>query len=112
MPSQSTTVDAHLPTAETGLTADELFGVITTERRRHVLSVLRRHDGSVTFDSLSSMLEDDDDANQWSTPSVTLHHLVLPELERVDLVDRDGDTVVLTDGGTSVAAWLELVAAC
>ncbi|AUV80698.1 hypothetical protein C2R22_02695 [Salinigranum rubrum] len=63
------------------------------------------------FDSLSAMLEDDD-TNQWSTPSVTLHHLVLPELERTDLVDRDGDAVVLTDSGTSVAAWLELVATC
>lgn len=110
MPSPFTTGDAQLPTAETGLTADELFGVITAERRRHVLSILRRYDGRVAFDSLSSILEDDD-ADQWSTPAVTLHHLVLPELERADLVDRDDDDVVLTEGGTSVAAWLELVAA-
>lgn len=108
MPSHSTAVDAQLPTTESGLTADELFGVITAQRRRHVLSVLRRRDGGVTFDSLASTLETDD-ADEWSAPSVTLHHLVLPELERANLVDRDGDTVVLTDGGESVAAWLDVV---
>ncbi|WP_372909726.1 hypothetical protein [Salinigranum sp.] len=110
MSSHSATVDAQLPTTETGLTADELFGVITTARRRNVLSVLSRHEGSVTLASLASTLEAGD-SGQWSTPSVTLHHLVLPELERTNLVNRDGDAVVLTDGGESVAAWLDAVEA-
>lgn len=109
MSSSPSSLDVRLPTDETGLTADELFGVVTAQRRRHVLRTLQRLDGHATFDSLLSTLEDEGD--QWTTAGTTLHHLVLPKLEQADLVVRDGDDIVLTDEGASVAAWLNVVTA-
>lgn len=108
MSSPSPPANASLPTDETGLTADELFDVVTARRRRRVLRTLRRRGGTMTFDSLTSVLERGE-SDRWERASTTLHHLVLPKLEHADLLVRDDDDIVLTDGGTSVAAWLAVV---
>lgn len=94
-----------LPTAESGLTTDELFGVLTARRRRDVLHVLRRQ-GETDHEPLARAL----DGTGRDVTAVELHHLVLPRLEGAGLVSLGDDgTVTLTDGGRAVATWLETV---
>lgn len=106
MSSTSNTISPLLPTAETSLTADELLSVVTAQRRRRVLLALNRRGGRTSFDTLASALEATGDS---SDSTAALYHLALPKLERADLVVCDGDDIALTESGSSVAAWLDLV---
>jgi hypothetical protein len=98
-----------LPTAETGLTPGELFGVLTERQRRRVLHALHGRDGATDRESLAAAITGDDESERRT--AVELHHLVLPRLDQADLVrlSDDGD-VALTDSGRSVTEWLESVA--
>jgi DNA-binding transcriptional ArsR family regulator len=99
--SSASTPAGVLPTVESGLTTDELFGVLSSGTRRQVLHALRRHGGTTDRQSLVASVGDDDQT------AVELHHVALPVLERAALVTHTDDGhVSLTEGGWSVATWL------
>jgi len=85
---------------------DDLFDVLTAERRRRVLSILVGRDAPVAVEALAEDVaaQEEDVAAVTVSESTTrevhvsLHHVHLPKLDEAALVDydRDGRTVTAT----------------
>lgn len=94
-------------TTDDGPTVDELFDVLTAERRRRVLSLLTSRQSPVPVEELAHAVaaeENDAEAATLSESTVrevhiTLHHVHLPKLDEVELIDyeRDERTVAPTN---------------
>lgn len=72
-----------------------LVDCLSVERRRHVLVALEENDEPVTVDDLVRAVLDRDARADTSEVAAALHHVDLPKLEAVGLIDRsrDGSTV-------------------
>lgn len=81
--------------AEQDASADDVFEVLRKERRRTVLSVLRNRDSPTDVGALARAVADartgDPGDETVEEVHVALHHVDLPKLDAVDLVDHDRD---------------------
>ncbi|MFC6728048.1 hypothetical protein ACFQDG_05270 [Natronoarchaeum mannanilyticum] len=89
------------------LTPDRVFEILESQRRRHVLSYLRRRDREVHVDELAAAVAArendvdpaDVDEDRLRQVQLSLHHVHLPKLESTGLIERsqgDERTVELT----------------
>jgi DNA-binding transcriptional ArsR family regulator len=98
------------------LTADEVFGILSSDRRRMVLSYLREHGPSGTMDELAEQIAawendvaiDELTSQQRKRVYVSLYQTHLPKLAEAEIVDYDVDegTVQLTELATEIDAFL------
>lgn len=86
---------------------DELFGVLREERRRTVLSVLAGRSGPLDVRELARAVaergHDDPSDEVVEDVHVTLHHVHLPKLAAVSLVDYDRDARTVNRPGDGFA---------
>lgn len=95
---------------------DELFDVLTESRRRRVLTVLAERQAPVDVDELARAVtrqENDADPAALSESTVhevhvTLHHVHLPKLNEVELVDYDRDDRTVETTTTTDAVPIEI----
>jgi hypothetical protein len=95
-PDDATPSDGNRP-----LSADEVCTAMADEHRRAVLRVLNRADGdAVTFDVLVDRVTDriQADGDEHRRPVRTvLHHIHLPRLDEVGLIDHDSDQMRISE---------------
>jgi hypothetical protein len=76
--------------------ANDLFGVLSNERRRYVLSYLRDADsGGVDLSELAEWVatrEVEREGDRLGTVKISLHHVHLPKLAGVGVLDYDAET--------------------
>mgnify|MGYP006291397393 CR=1 FL=1 len=89
------------------LTPGRVFEVLESSRRRHVLSILRQRNCELPDAELATMVAaresdcdcpTDVDEDRLRQVQLSLHHVHLPKLERVGLIERshgDSQTVAL-----------------
>ena len=103
-------------TASTDLSVDDLFDVLSTARRRAVLAVLTGEHSSMDVESLARDVaaRERDVAPVTLSESiveevhVTLHHVHLPKLDDVGLVDYDPDDRSVTAVETTDAVSIDI----
>lgn len=99
----------RIPTdSEAGHDVDALLEALSDGERRHILAVLE-DEGSIDVDDLVACVATDGSANTLADGSgrtaMRFHHVHLPKLNDVGLIDHDyeSDVVALTDTGARVA---------
>jgi DNA-binding transcriptional ArsR family regulator len=99
--------EALEPATDAGATADtdELFAVLSSSKRRFVLSHLAQRETSPALDPLAGALAEWSDDLSHEDARIALHHVHLPKLRDAGLVEYD-ETVQLTD---DTAGSLDLV---
>lgn len=103
-------------TADEEPSVDDLFDVLTDVRRRHVLTILAGRDASMAVDALArtvaGRVHDADpaslDESRIRDVHVALHHVHLPKLDEVGLVDYDRDDGAVETTGTADAVPIEI----
>lgn len=91
--SRSTTEADFAP--REGVNVDELLEVLSDERRRRVVSYLRGADDPVELAELSEGVatrEPDREADHGDDVRISLHHVHLPKLAAIGVLDYDGRT--------------------
>lgn len=98
------------------LDSDQIFEILSSQRRRMVLYYLRQHDGSATMSDLADQIaawENDAEIDELTSQErkrvyVSLYQTHLPKLANTDLVDYDAEEgdVRLTDRATDMDAFL------
>lgn len=98
------------------LNSDQIFEILSSQRRRMVLYYLRRHGGSATMSELADQIaawENDTEIDEMTSQQrkrvyVSLYQTHLPKLADTNLVDYDADEgdVRLTDRATEMDAFL------
>jgi len=87
---------------------DQVFGVLSAELRRQALSNLAAADGPVPRSELAAASASEgyreSDRTQSDETAAALHHLHLPKLAAVGLVEEDSRGVRLTPLGERVVA--------
>lgn len=101
----------------TSLASDQVFEILSSQRRRMVLYYLRDHDGTATMNELAEQIaawENDVDiealtSQQRKRVYVSLYQTHLSKLADADLIDYDVDEgdVRLTDQSTEIDAFLK-----
>lgn len=103
--------------AQNELATDDVFDVLSVERRRTVLSIVGERNSSIDGAALArAVAAREYDATQEAVSDeivkqvhVTLHHIHLPKLDEADLVsyDREDGVVEGTDGVDGVPIEIE-----
>jgi len=103
---------------ETELTAVDIHDVLSNERRRMVLSILReQRDDAMTARELSELIAESETGqsppprNIRQSAYVSLHQTHLPKLDELGIVDYDesAKTVSLTDRANQMSVYMETV---
>jgi DNA-binding transcriptional ArsR family regulator len=100
----------------TSLASDQVFEILSSQRRRMVLYYLRKHDGTATMNELAEQIaawENDVDIEELTSQQrkrvyVSLYQTHLSKLAETNLVDYDVDegNVRLTDQASEIDAFL------
>lgn len=87
------------PTSNSGKEADELFDVLSSDRRRYVIQVLEETSGSIDLHTLARQVaareisappgEVPDDRTE--TVATSLYHLHLPKLSDIEVIEYDAE---------------------
>lgn len=98
---------------EPKLTTSEIFGLLASDRRRHVLHYLNGRVGGVSLGELAEHLAiraDDPTFERYERILAGLLHLDLPRLADAGLLAYDGDaeTVTGTEAAARLRPYLEL----
>ncbi|APE95076.1 DUF7344 domain-containing protein [Halodesulfurarchaeum formicicum] len=99
-----------------GLSTDQIFEILSSQRRRMVLYYLRQHGGSATMSDLADQIaawENETEIDELTSQErkrvyVSLYQTHLPKLASTNLIDYDSDEgdVRLTDRATEMDAFL------
>ena len=107
--------ESHASTADEP-SVDELFDVLSQTRRRTVLSILTERQSAMDVSALADEVaaRETDAAPATLSEStvheikVTLHHVHLPKLDDVELVDYDRDDRTVTTTNTTDAVPIDI----
>lgn len=95
---------------------DDLFEVLTEVRRRRILSVLSEHESPMDVEALArTVAARETDVSPASVSEsiveevhITIHHVHLPKLDDVSLVDYDREEKTVTTTGTADAVPIDI----
>lgn len=94
-----------------GTTIEDLYALLSKERRRHLLRILRRLDTEADLDTLTRNIAvrmDKSGGTELTRLRARLHHCDVPKLDDADIVSyQDDHRVELTSEGQAIANLLQ-----